>query len=266
MYAKIAVLARRFWRWIVGFISLPWVICLVSDLLQDRRDNFINQLIDKAVSKVAPFQYLTNLLSWFSENPILATILTTGTIIVVLHVAAYFETRKQSKRGANIQGEILAIILENKPDADFLSVGIVTKVATLIAMQIKITNFGPVTVQVIDWSLEVQVGNVRAIAERREILPQMKIKKPTTPFEAEQIVPVDSLDRKLREGPLRQDASLDGWLLFELPTVDIPDPTNGRLSVRIVDSLGQTHEIIREASPFPLSGKLAYGKNNSSCG
>ena len=180
-------------------------------------------------------------------------LLLTGFALVFL--AGYRAEKKgRSFAQADIKGEIVEIILENKPDADFRSF----KVATFIAIKLQIANDGPATVSVIDWSLEVQVGNVRAAAKRIDIPPQARMRRSATPFAMEHIAPLDPLDKKCRETPLRHNIPLEGWLLFELPTREIPDPKNGRLRVLITDSLSQTHEIIREASPFINSGNLIW--------
>lgn len=194
-------------------------------------------------------QMFPNLLLDILYSPLLTpALLFIGFSLIFWSACEQFRTR------ANIKGEILAILLEDKPDADFRSV----KIATFVDLGLQVTNRSPVMVSIIDWSLEVQIGKVKATAKRIDIPPQARRELPTTPFVPKELEPLESLDKKCREEPLKQNIPVRGWLLFELYSVDIPDPRNGRLIVHITDNLSQTHEIIREAAPFPLSGKLIW--------
>jgi hypothetical protein len=184
-----------------------------------------------------------------SASPI---ILAAGFILIF--IAGYRAEKKSRSFHADITGEITGIILENKPDSDFPDF----KVATFIMVEMQITNRSSVMVSIIDWSLGVQIGNATATAKKINIPPQARITKPTTSFGAGGAILPEPLDKKCWEAPLKQNRPVSGWVLFEIPTINIPDPKNGRLVVYLTDSLSQTHQIIREAIPFPLSGKLIW--------
>lgn len=167
-----------------------------------------------------------------------------------------FRFQKSQQIYAKIEGEVLDVILGNKPDSDFPNL----TVATYILVGMRIVNRRPAVVTILDWSLKIQFSDSTPVEVRKiPIPPNMRVEKPSPNIlEAPLIVILDQLDQKTKNSPLRENEPAIGWILFELSTTEIRDPKGAQFTVRLTDSLSKTHEIVKEPSPFIETGRILF--------
>jgi hypothetical protein len=115
MLRKAAAFARKFWRWIAALLFSPSISRLILDVIQDRRDNLINQLIDQAVSKMMPLQYLVQFLAWIADNYIPITLVVTLGVFLFLLVYGYIDARCDRTQTKQTLADIKT--LPDKPDS-----------------------------------------------------------------------------------------------------------------------------------------------------
>lgn len=181
-------------------------------------------------------------------------LLVVGFTLILL--AGYRQTKK-----SDIRGKVGDIILGKKLDPDFAYVSLSYQEATYILICLRIKNQGLATVTIIDWFLDVQFGKSTPIEAKKVPIPKsMRIRRQLAdPRNEPEITTPEPLDEK---ATLRRDTSLEGWILFELPTAEMPDPRGGQFRVRLTDSLSDTHEILKEASPFKETGDIVFPRGH----